>query len=374
MILAAALVLLLAQQDTGATVRGQVRSELTGQPVTGAVVEIRAPDATRSALTGSGGTYVLRNVPGGRRQVRVTYLGYEPLELEVTVAPGAELVLDLSLRLRPVTLDAIVVTGSLAAARVDSIPAEAPSFGLAGMRALEAGTPGIVELGLGDSYRGSPGQGPIDPSDILYVRGAPADLKLVLLDGAPVYTPFHVAGLLESFDADVLGSATLHLGGAPARYDGGLSYIMEVNTRSGRSGRPRGSGAVDLMSARANIDGAIGERIRFLGGGRMVHGLGVSPWVGGGFPYAYEEGLVRFDADLGAESGLSVTAFRNGEGVAIDSVEAHDRRASWGNTAISSRFRGRAGDHTFELTASYGGFEASLTLLEADAYPTWGST
>ena len=62
-------------------------------------------------------------------------------------------------------------------------------------------------------------------------RGAAADLKLVLLDGAPVYAPFHLNGLLDAFTDGVLEDASLYIGGTPARYDGGLSYVLDLDVR-----------------------------------------------------------------------------------------------------------------------------------------------
>src|SRR5690606_5250419 len=117
-----------------------------------------------------------------------------------------------------VTADVLAVRGAR-----DTVAAAAPELSAASIRALEA-TPGVAELGIAEAARRFPSEEPIDPSEILYVRGAVADLKLVLLDGAPVYAPFHLAGLIAPFETGVLREASLFLGGAPSRYDGGLSY------------------------------------------------------------------------------------------------------------------------------------------------------
>jgi hypothetical protein len=372
-ILALALALALGQ-DPGGTVRGVVKSEATGAPLSGAMVEARSAAAGRSTVTGSNGAYVLRQVPAGRQRVRASYVGYEPLEIEILVSSGTELSVDLALRLRPVSLAGVTVRGPVPGSAADTVPLEPPSLGLAGIRALETSGPGLAEFGFGDAYQGSPGHAPADPTDVLYVRGAPTDLKLVLLDGAPVYTPFHVAGILDSFEADVLRSASLHLGGAPARYDGGLSYIMELNTRSGRTGRVRSTGALDLMAARATLDGSLGSRVRYLAGGRGIHGAGVSPWIEGGFPYGYSEGLLRLDADLAADQVLSFTAFENREGVSVDSARLADRHASWGNRAASLRYRGRFAGRDVDVATAYGGYSAELPVAGGRVFPSSGRT
>jgi hypothetical protein len=355
-------------QDPGtATLRGQVRSESTGAPLPAALIELRAAAASRSVVSDVEGRYVMRGVPAGRRVLRATHIGYEALEVEVQVGAGAEMTIDLALRLRPVPLSGITVRGRADALVRDTAEAPPPALGLAGTRVLEA-APGIVDLGLGDGPRGSPGQAPVDPSDVLFVRGVPSDLKLVLLDGAPVYTPFHIGGLLESFDAHVLREATLYLGGAPARYDGGLSYILDLSTRAGRGDRVHSSGAVDMMSARANVEGGVGQHLRYLFGGRGVHGFGVDPMLRGSLPYAYHEALGRTDLSLGDAGKVSLSGFRNQESVSLDSLGL-GRQAGWGNTALSLRFLGALGGTDTEITAAYGGSEAELPALGQRSFP-----
>jgi hypothetical protein len=48
-----------------------------------------------------------------------------------------------------------------------------------------------------------------DFSSAFNVRGGSADQNLILLDGFPVFNPFHLGGLFSVFNADVLGAAEL---------------------------------------------------------------------------------------------------------------------------------------------------------------------
>jgi hypothetical protein len=372
LVLALLAVPLQAQDTAAGTIQGQVRSEATGAPLSSAVVEVRDAGFARAVSVDSGGRYLLTGVPAGRRLLRVSHLGYEPLEVEVLVAPGAQLSIDLSLNLRPVRITGVAVQSKLNRPDRDTIAASVPTLGLAGVRVLEA-APGIVELGLGDGPRGTPGQAPVDPADVLFVRGVTSDLKLVLLDGAPVYSPFHVGGLLDSFDAQLLRDATLYLGGAPARYDGGLSYILDLSTRAGRSDRFHSSGAVDLMSARLTTEGGAGDRFRFLLGGRGVHGYGVEPFVHGSVPYGYTEGLGRVDVGLGTDRSLSLMGFRNREAVSLDSL-GNGHEAGWGNTAFSVRYRSSVGTADTEITAAFGAFDARLPTVDEQNFPVRGET
>jgi hypothetical protein len=342
------------------TLRGRVVNESTGEPLPLAVVEVLGTGRALVAPTDSIGTYVLRGVPSGRRVLRARQLGFSPFEMEVFVPTGGELMLEIALTPRPVALEPVnVQVTTVPRAKEDTLTIQAPELAMAGVRALES-TPGLAELGLGESARGVPGQEPVDPSDVLYVRGAAADLKLVLLDGAPVYAPFHLGGLVPSFEPEVLGSARLYLGGAPARYDGGLSYVMDMNTRAARDGF-HVVGALDLLSARTLVEGELGG-VRVLAGGRGVHGFGSTSLLEGTPPYEYADGLVRLDVPTGG-GAVSLMGFRNGEGLHFDSLRSgRDGMARWQNSATSLRYRGRLADTKTDLTAAFGSFDARLPI------------
>jgi hypothetical protein len=361
LVLAASLVVTGPIQDPApGVVRGVVRSESTRQPLKYAVVEVVRGDLKQRAVTDSSGVYVLRRVPNGLHTVRAVHLDHAPFEVDVLVPGGSEVRVDMTLALRPVAMPPIVARTRMPRGS-DTIAAAQPDLGAAAVRALEA-SPGVAELGMGGAHSGVPGSEPGDPSDVLYVRGAAADLKLVLLDGAPVYAPFHVGGLINAFDPEVLRSATLYLGGAPARYDGGLSYVMDMQTRAGRRDSPRTHGAIDLLSARGLVEGPITSNAAYLVSGRTVHGLGAAQLLNDAFPYTYGDALGRVDLDLGVHGALRATGFWNQESVALDYTERVGTTARWGNTAGSLSYRGLIAGAEADFTAGYGSFEARLPI------------
>lgn len=341
---------------------GQVRSETSGAPLRFAVVEIplSGRDDLRTA-TDENGIYILRNVPAGQRVLRATHIDHAPLDVQVSVPSGGRLSLDFALRLRPVQLPVVFARAAgIATARTDSISSGIGGLGPASVHVLES-SPGVAELGLGEMTRAIPGYEPIDPSDVLYVRGGAADMKLVLLDGAPVYAPFHLGGLIAALDTDWLRSANLYLGGAPARFDGGLSYIMELETRSARTSRVHTEAGADMLSARGRIEGPLLRDASFLIAGRAVHGLGAEPFFDEAFPYRYGDAIARFDAAVG-NGELALTGFWNEEGVQLDSASRARGEAVWGNRAVSLRYRGVVLGTNALFTAAGGRFETALPI------------
>ncbi|HSL72109.1 MAG TPA: carboxypeptidase regulatory-like domain-containing protein, partial [Longimicrobiales bacterium] len=343
------------------SVRGQVVSETSGQPLRFAYVEIVDLRGAAISPTDSVGGYLLRNVPPGWHLLRAVHIDHAPHEIEVLITEGKEVALDFTLELRPVVLPPVTTRGIAMAPGSDTVSATSAALGPASVRALES-TPGVAELGLAEIAREVPGPNPPDASDVLYVRGSAADLKLVLLDGAPVYAPFHLGGLINALDPEVLHGVTLYLGGAPARYDGGLSYVMDLETRAGRANQDHASLSLDLLGGRATMEGPIFKGASYLLGGRAVHGLGAERFVGGPFPYLYGDALARLDIDLGRHGRITTTGFWNRESVRLDSLSGYKSKAIWGNNAGSARYRSQIAGSNVDVTLGVGEFQTELPV------------
>lgn len=350
------------QQGPTATVHGQVRSEATGTPLSGAAVEIVAAGVSKLATTDSVGTYVIKNIPVGRRLVRATHIDHAPLEVEIVIAERTDMVLDFTLELRPVKLPAITAQALSWKSNKDTIAAGSAALGQASVKVLES-SPGVADLGVAQVTREVPGQESPDPSDVLYVRGGITDLKLVLLNGAPVYAPFHLGGLINPLDGDLMRAARLYVGGAPARYDGGLSYVMDMETRAGRAKQSHNTLSVDMLSARTVMEGPMSKHSTYLLGMRDVHGLGTQSFIEQPFPYGYADAITRFDVDVG-QSRITASGFWNRESVRMDSLASggSEKSANWGNLSGSLRFRGDVLGTDAEITAAAGQFHTQLPI------------
>jgi hypothetical protein len=343
---------------------GQVRSERTGAPLANAVVEVvtRTPGIYH-AVTDSSGVYVIRGVPAGRRVLRATHFDHAPHEVEIVVVGERQETIDFDLDFRPMRLTVLTAQGERGLPQAaDTTGVAAPDLAPAAARVLES-TPGVAELGIAQAAREAQGSNLAeDPTDVLYVRGGASDLKLVFMNGTPVFAPFHIGGLINALDAGVLRAASLHLGGAPTRLDGGLSYIMELESRSGRNTRVHGELGLDMLAARGLVEGPLWDGATFLVSGRTVHGEGTGAWLMDQFPYGYGDGLARVDMRLAREHTVTVSGFWNHEEVRLDTTGAARERAYWGNRAGSVRYRGTFGDLGILGTVAAGRFRTTLPL------------
>jgi len=356
-------------QDTG-VVRGSVESRFQGatRPLPGARVRVTTDARTVEVQSDALGRYRIEGLPAGRMVLVASHPGHAGLELAVSVPPGGTVDVDLELLATPIVLSPLDVTSGR-----DEVMLPAPGDRTARvtndlpeleLQALDLG-PGLAQAGLIEAVRGIPGNDPADAQDILFMRGATTDLKLVLLDGVPVYTPFHVAGLMRSFEPAVLGSANLHVGGAPARYDGGLTHILDLRTREARRDRLRASGSVDLLTSSVALESPVGSRAGILASARALHDLG-SPAVGAGRPYGYRDALLSVAIDLFPGHRLGFTGFANEEEVLLDYRRAPDD-ARWSNRAGTVRYAAALGGARFEGSVGVSGYAATLPLRAATA-------
>jgi hypothetical protein len=352
----AALLFAAAAPDTAwGAIRGSVLSDPGGLPLSRAVVEATTGGQT---LTDSTGAYLLPRVAAGRQILRVRSIDHEPTEMVVFVPARGELVLEVSLHHRPVVLDTVRAgSGGGGAGGAPSDPVTRGEAAITDLPAMEGPGTGLDPASPGTgSGSGGGGSG----EDVLMVRGSAADLKLVLLDGAPVFAPFHMAGLIESFEPGLLSGARLYLGGAPARYDGGVSYVLDLATRGANTERWSGGASADMVAVRGEADGPLWKGAGLLLASRAVHGASLGRLEGEPFPYAYADGLARLDVSLGRGARLAVTGFTNREGVRVDTTPWRDNFLRWGNQAGSVRLRGPLFGAQGELTVAYSGFDAWL--------------
>lgn len=351
----AALLIAAAAPDTSwGAIRGSVQSDPGGLPLARAVVEATTGGQT---LTDSTGAYLLPRVAAGRQTVRVHSIDHETFEVEVYVPPHGEVLVDVALRHRPLALDTVTARGG-GAAGAPSDPAPRGEAAITDLTAFEGPGTGLDPGGV--SAGGAGGNGGGSGEDVLLVRGSAADLKLVLLDGAPVYAPFHMAGLIDSFEPGLLAGARLYLGGAPARYDGGVSYVLDLATRGANAERWAGGASADMVAVRGEADGPLWKGAGLLLASRAVHGASLGRLEGQPFPYAYADGLGRLDVSLGRGVRLAVTGFANQEGVRVDTTPGRDHFLRWSNEAASARLRGLLFGAQGELTVAWSDFDAFL--------------
>jgi hypothetical protein len=246
--------ILLVVQATQSTVAGTVRDGDSGRLLADAIVALT--DLDRSVVTDSSGRYRFADVPPGPQHLTIQRIGYAPRTLHALVPGEGPLQINIALHPVPVQLPAIVVRSAVAVRGVeagDSTPFPERGISMAAVRndPLLAEPDGLLGLGGGEI-----GASPESPSGI-HVRGAASDQTRYLLDGVPVFSPYHAAGTFSAWNPDALERLEVSSASPSPAFPEALSGTVSATTR--RPGAVvRAQGAMSTTQARMVVDGPLG--------------------------------------------------------------------------------------------------------------------
>ena len=260
----------------------------TGAPVAARGASIAVAGVTTT--TDSAGRFILTRVPGGRATLHVRLTGYRAIDRTVSVPDGdtarVEIVLQTDAQL-------------LAAVRTDARAADAelflakPSISTIAMSsAAMNGVPAVGEPDLVRLVQLLPGiSARNDYNTGLNVRGGEADQNLVLLDGYPIYNPFHLGGLFSTFMDATVGGIELTTGAFPSRYGGRLSSVLAVTSATETRPGTHGNADVSALGATGRLAGsfASGNGSWSLAGRRTYADATTSLFTNNIFPYHFSD-------------------------------------------------------------------------------------
>ena len=242
-------------QAPPATVVGNIRDGDTGAPIPGAVVALS--DLSRITTADAAGRYMLADVPPGPQHVTVRFLGYEPRVLHALVPREGELRINVSLRPAPLRLEPIVVHPPPALRGVEDPSAPFPdrSASAAAIRnhPLSAEPDAFQALSGGEVVLS-----PESPSGV-HVRGGASDQTGYELDGVPILSPYHAAGIFSAWNPDALAGLSLSAAAPSLGATDALSGTIAGETRP-PGPRLRTQGSLSTTQGRLTLDGPLGDR------------------------------------------------------------------------------------------------------------------
>lgn len=356
-----------------AELRGVVRDG-AAIPVAVATVMLFRPGADeplRGTLTDRLGTFRLPGIPPGRYELRVERLGFETLSRSLELGPG-RLDLELMLQASAVRLEGIRVQAERSRERT---------------RFEETAGVTVRELS-GQELRRIPGLAEVDPlramevlpgvvstsdfASAFNVRGGSADQNLILLDGIPIFNPFHLGGFFSVFNGDMVARAELMTGGFPANRGGRVSSVLTVETDPG-PGALKVDAGVSLLASRVAVAGGLSPRTeealgirnaRWRASARRSYlDVVLRPVVD--IPYALTD--LQGVGEFWTRSGTRVilTGYTGSDVLNLTGVDPASFplriRWDWGNDLLGVQLtRPRRGGGNLELTLGYSAFDSGL--------------
>lgn len=210
-----------AAQERGA-ISGKVSDRRTGHAIPFASVSL--PAIRQGGLTDSEGQYLIQGVPAGTHEIRIQFLGFEPVSRPVTVTAGRTTVLNFALEEIVVRREKeIEVTAERRLVEVKQ-GATVRSVSQQEIRNLPVQT-------IGDVLQQQAGIN--TEADQIHVRGGRADETVFVVNGVAnrdLVTGQSTAGQLNARSVAEVNVAT---GAFDVRYGNALSGVVEVRLREG---------------------------------------------------------------------------------------------------------------------------------------------
>ena len=232
----------------------------------------------------SGGSWVTDSLgqasapPATGDSVRVvaTRVGYTAIDT-VVASPAGGTTLELRLVRSAVALAPLTVEAERAGTDSRELArrmfGREVAIGSVGMTRTEArAVPALAETDVLRSLQSVAGVTSInDYGAEMFVRGGDADQIAILLDGAPVFGPYHMFGMFGLFNSDAIESMEFHRGSIPARYGGALSGVVSARQATGDGEGVSISGGLSALGLRAAVNGVLPwAHGRYLAAGRSA--------------------------------------------------------------------------------------------------------
>lgn len=227
--------------------RARVLDRESGESLPFATVVVAG--STQGVQSNEEGYFVLGGIPSDTATIRITYVGYEPLELRLAQFAGTypEVIrLDHNLSvmpLVPVYGEQTRMINRSATPGLLTMQAEAsryvPNAGEPDViRALQY-QPGIVATG--------------ESSGNIHIRGGEADENLVVYDGFTVYHLDHFFGIFSAFNPESIKNIRVHRGWFEPRYGGRTAGVIEVTGKDGNREQTSAVFNANLLSANLQL-------------------------------------------------------------------------------------------------------------------------
>ena len=299
---------LFAQEKAG-IISGEVRDAVTKQPLLGANVVVFG--TLRGAATDKEGYFVIKSVPVGTYQLKISYIGYQPKTMDdISVAQSRNTTLHVELTPAQIEMEGVTVTGeyfqkptdytvsyrTLSPQEIRRSPGSAEDI----FRVMQS-LPGVATAG-GKSAQ-------------LIVRGGSPDENLALLDNIEIYNPVHFArtgesmGIISIVNPSLLKEVTFLTGGFPAKYGDKMSSVFDMTMVDGNKEVQNIDINTNVAGLGAMVDGPV------LNDGTMVFSARrgffdlLTSMLDRPAAPSYYDAVGKFTYDMDAKNRLSVVGF-----------------------------------------------------------------
>lgn len=248
------------------TIRGTVVDAVTRNPLAGANIKVEGTDPLLGTAADKNGNFTLRNVPLGRHDIKISFIGYQPVVKQgVLITSGKETVLTVEMRQQAFEGKEVVVTPEVQKDQPlnDMAYVSARSFTVEETRRYAGGLddPGR----MASAFAGVSSTGGVQQNALVIRGNSPKGVQW-RLHGVEIPNPNHFAGLsvtggggLTLFSGQLLADSDFMTSAFPAQYGNAISGVFDMNFRSGNAAKREHAAQIGINGLEISSEGPITE-------------------------------------------------------------------------------------------------------------------
>lgn len=256
---------IIAQEYTQ-TLRGNITDVDTQVTLPGANIVITDTDPLMGGTTDMNGNYWIENVPVGRHNIKVSYVGYEDVFFsEIKLISGSELVLNIQLTEDVATLNEVVIKAK------DELGEPINSMVTLSAQRITIESTSRVAAGINDPARTVQSFAGVssadDENNELVVRGNSPRGMLWRMEGVEIPNPNHFAegegssgGGVSALSTQVLDNSDFYTGAFAAEYGNAISSIFDLRLRTGNDQKHQFALQLGVMGIQASAEGPFSKK------------------------------------------------------------------------------------------------------------------
>ena len=228
-----------AQQMTQ-KIRGIVIDKVSQSPLPGAVITLLNVSPVKGTSSDEDGKFSLNNIPIGRQNIKVTYIGYKEATIpNIMVNAGKEVVLNIQLEEEVIQAKEVVINATVQKNKPlnEMSTVSTRTFSVEETQKFAAAINDPARMAT--SFAGVVGGN--DGSNLISIRGNSPNALLWRMEGVDIPNPNHFAGVGSSgggisiLSAQLLGNSDFLTGAFAAEYGNAIGGVFDLKLRKGNN-------------------------------------------------------------------------------------------------------------------------------------------
>ncbi|MCB9344038.1 MAG: TonB-dependent receptor [Lewinellaceae bacterium] len=254
------------------TIRGTILDKQSEVPLIGVTVQVllsqsdAADLSTLGAVSDMDGNFTIKNVPVGRREIQVSYLGYDSQTIpNVLVTSGKEVLLDIRLEESFNKISEVVISANSDKDKPmnELATVSARQFNMEEVRRYSGGRNDVAKLVA--NFAGVAANN--DARNDIIIRGNSPTGVLWRLEGIPIPNPNHYStlgttgGPVSALNPNLIGNSDFLTSAFPAEYGNATAGVFDINLRTGNKDRMEYTAQLAAFSGlEAMVEGPLNKK------------------------------------------------------------------------------------------------------------------